>query len=125
MKIKPNTAKLVDMQTRLDREAVHTPIGPVQWATVRLNYALAGLSPSLTIRVPIALDKPQSETERANQALRNARLVIDHACHQYGIASEEAGAAPVGKGSLPEVLEGLTQELGITEPHTRSNKSKR
>ena len=127
MKIKPSTAKLVEMQTRLDPEAVPSSVGPVLWATVRLDYVLAGLSPSMTIRVPVAWDKAQTEEERAAHALRNARLLIDHACQHYGAAQEDAAPEPVRATDmmLPSALEGLTQELGLTKPTTSPGRAKR
>jgi hypothetical protein len=112
MELKPQSAQVVGLTTSIDPEAVSTGLGPVVWATVRIDYMLAGLSPSVAIRVPIAVEAGQGEGECRAQALRNARALIDHACRASGIAPEEPGPME----ALIEEMQGISQELGITRP---------
>jgi hypothetical protein len=117
MELKPQTAKVVGLATCFDPVGLETPLGQVRWATVQIDYAMAGLSPSVTIRVPVSVDQGAGEAELHSQALRNARLLIDHACRASGIGNEEPAAGPVQ--SLIAEMEGLAQELGLSDPTTR------
>jgi len=128
MELKPNSAKIIDMATELDAVPLDTPIGPVVWATVRIEYALAGLAPTVDIRVPIPFERSETDKERHTQALRSARLLIDHACRAAGIVPDQLAASPIEEALdqvLPAELEGITQELGLTSPRARSQRFKR
>jgi hypothetical protein len=126
MELKPNRAKVVDIETSLDAVPVETAVGPVLWATVRLDYVLAGMSPRLDIRVPIPYEAEQTDAERARQALRNARLLIDHACQSSGIQAEKSlNVTQIVEQLIPTSVEGLAQELGLAKPATRPNRKKR
>jgi hypothetical protein len=119
MELRPNSAKVVDLATNFDQAPMDTPIGPILWATVRIAYTLAGLAPTVDIRVPIPFEASETETERRAQALRSARLLIDHACRAAGIVPEETSGDPVDAliaDVVPSALEGVSQELGISEP---------
>jgi hypothetical protein len=128
MELKPNSAKVVDIETVLEAVPVETGIGPILWATARIDYAMVGLSPHVDIRVPIPFEPGQSDTERGRQALRNARLLIDHACHSSGIPPEKATPQDFQDfvaEMLPASLQGVAQELGITEPTSQPGRSRR
>jgi len=125
MELKPNSAKVVDVETSLDAVPVDTAVGPVLWATVRLDYLLAGMSPRLDIRVPIPYGAEQTDAERTRQALRNARLLIDHACQASGIQAEKPlDPTQIVEQLIPTPLEGLSQQIGITNPPTRAGRKK-
>lgn len=123
MELKPQTAKVVGLTTSFDPTTIEPSLGPLVWATVHIDYALAGLSPSVTIRVPVAVDPGTAETELHGQALRNARLLIDHACRASGIGTEEPVAHPVD--ALIEDVVGLSQELGLTNPTAQPKRARR
>jgi len=119
MELKPTSAKVVEIKSALDAVPVETGIGPILWATVSIDYAMAGLSPHVDIRVPIPFEPGQADEERGRQALRSARLLIDHACQTSGIPTEKA--APGERQDfvaemLPASLQGVAQEPGITKP---------
>ena len=109
------TAKIVDLTTTLDARPKLTASGVVLWASVELVYASPGASPKVTIRVPLPWSPEESEAERSHLALRAARQLIDHACAAMTSAQSET---PPGilEGTI---LEGLSQELGISQPTTR------
>jgi hypothetical protein len=114
--IKPATAKLIDLKTVLDPEPVPSREGPIVWATVTMEYTLAGLAPTVTISVPVPWLADETADERRAQALRAARQLIDHACRAAGIGPMEAADEPsesVIDAVTPPALEGLAQELGL------------
>jgi hypothetical protein len=121
MPIKPGTAKIIDLDTTVEAVPSDTAEGPIVWATVLMEYALAGLAPLVTIRVPIPYQESDSELERRAQALRCARQLIDHACRAAGIGPAEPeagdnGVAEAIESVTPPGLEGIAQELGLAKP---------
>jgi hypothetical protein len=128
MQIKPDSAKVIDLSTRFETLPVDTEVGPVLWADVEITYTLAGLSPTVDIRVPVPFEARDSDAQRKSQALRNARLLIDHACQAAGVGRWEfAGRTKAMAESLdaaaPSVLEGIVQELGLASPTTKPRSS--
>ena len=101
--------KISDLTVEIDSVPVDTSLGEVAWATVAITYVSGGVEPTLAIRMPV----PWNEQDKEREALRCARRLIDHACTFAGLT----GTSP---DMLQDtVLEGLTQELGITPPTTR------
>ena len=119
VQLKPNAATVTDLTTRFEALPVDTAIGPIIWADVEITYSLAGLSPSVNIRVPIPFKAGEADADRKRQALRNARLLIDHACQIGGVPADKPVSAKLQEaieGALPDALQGLTQELGLSKP---------
>lgn len=121
MQIKPDSAKVIDLSTRFETLPVDTEVGPVLWADVEITYTLAGLTPTVDIRVPVPFEKGDSDAQRKSQALRNARLLIDHACQAAGVGRSEFSprvetVAETLDAATPTVLEGIVQELGFASP---------
>jgi len=82
---------------------------------------LAGLTPTVTIRVPIPWDNGESAEMRKSKALRFARELIDHACQAAGAGAAEPKSRPKWvMDDIAPALEGITRELGLAEPTTRS-----
>ena len=102
-------AKISDLTVEVDAAPVDTALGEVAWATVAVTYVSGGVEPTLAIRVPV----PWTEPDKPREALRRARQLIDHAC-----ASPSLNTAPPDMFE-DTMLEGLTQELGITPPVTK------
>jgi hypothetical protein len=122
--IKPDAAKVADLSTRFEALPEQTKIGPVLWADVEITYELAGLNPTVDIRVPVPFVEGQTDAERKRQALRNARLLIDHACQVGGVQADtpvNARAQIALKEMLPASLQGIAQELGLSDPTTDTN----
>jgi hypothetical protein len=114
-------AKITDFETSFDAVPVSTPDGEVIWADVRIDYILSGLTPCVTIRVPVPWSEQDGVDERKSKALRCARQLIDHACRAAGVAAPEAeGEADtimeVLDAATPSALEGIAQELGLAKP---------
>ena len=117
MEEKLSPAKISDLTVEIDSIPVETSLGEVAWATVAITYVSGGVEPTLAIRVPV----PWEELDKEREALSRARQLIDHACTFPGLARP---------GSSPELLEdttleGLSQELGITEPTHGPARSRR
>ena len=89
MMLKVSGAKIVDLDVSLDATPVDTRLGPVVWASVTIQYTLAGLSPCVTIRVPLPWREGETTQDRRAEALRCARQLIDHACRATGAMPEE------------------------------------
>ena len=53
MVLKLSTAKVTDLDAAFDAAPVETADGPIIWATVTIEYAISGLSPALSIKVPV------------------------------------------------------------------------
>jgi len=107
-------AKLTDLTVDLDSAPIDTALGKMVWATVAITYAMGDLEPTLAIRVAV----PAAEGDKRNEALRRARQLIDHACTTLPAATPPGGQqSGILEGT---VLEGLSQELGLAEPRTRS-----
>lgn len=105
-------AKITDLTVEIDASPVESSFGAVAWATVAISYASGDLEPTLAVRVPV----PWAESDKRREALRRARQLIDHACTASGLNGTQAPEPPgVLEGT---VLEGLSQELGISEPTT-------
>lgn len=124
MEIKPNTAKVVDLSTRFETMPIDTDVGPVLWADVEITYILAGLTPTVDIRVPVPFEAGDSDAERKRQALRNARLLIDHACKAASVDTGTAVDPAEHMGETldavtPSMLEGIVQELGLASPTSK------
>lgn len=121
MQIKPDSAKVIDLSTRFETLPVDTEVGPVLWADVEITYTLAGVTPTVDIRVPVPFEAGDSDAQRKSQALRNARLLIDHACQAAGVGRSEFSprvetVAETLDAATPSVLEGIVQELGFASP---------
>ena len=112
----PN-AKITDLVVKVETGPVATPLGLITWASVEIRYLSGGVEPSVTIRVPVSWTDSESDADRQAQALRRARQLIDHACTSPALAGEP----PAERAGLLEgtALEGLSQELGITQPTTK------
>ena len=109
-------AKITDLTVDIDASPVDSMLGEVVWATVAITYASGDLEPTLAIRVPV----PASEPDARSAALRRARQLIDHACTTLPTAS----SGPREPGILKDtVLEGISQELGLTEPTAKPSRS--
>ena len=89
MALKPSTAKITDFETSFDAVPVASAEGEVIWADVRIDYILAGLAPTVTIRVPVPWSERDTPDERKSKALRCARQLIDHACRAAGVGAAE------------------------------------
>jgi hypothetical protein len=118
---KPATAKITDFETSFDAVPVSTPDGDVIWADVRIDYILSGLTPCVTIRVPVPWSERDTAEERKARALRCARQLIDHACRAAGVGAAEADVGETGiaealDAATPTALEGIAQELGLAKP---------
>ena len=118
---KLSTAKITNFETSFDAVPVASADGEVIWADVRIEYILGGLTPCVTIRVPVPYVERDSAEERKAKALRCARQLIDHACRASGVAATEPDAADEGIGealdaATPTMLEGVAQELGLATP---------
>jgi hypothetical protein len=115
MALNPATAKVTDIQVSWDAAPVATGMGQIFWATVDIHYSLGGLSPCCSIRVPVACEGDIASESCRTQALQGARSLLNHAC----------GAPAFSAGADPPVLEGLSQELGLSPPTTRSRRGVR
>src|ERR1700761_7341115 len=123
MALKPSNAKITDFETSFDAVPVASPEGDVIWADVRIDYILSGLTPTVTIRVPVPWNERDTPEERKSKALRCARHLIDPACRAAGVAAAETGrdastAEDVLDAVTPPALAGLAQELGLATPTT-------
>jgi len=128
--MKPSSAKVIDLDTAFDAAPVQTVDGLAIWATVTIEYALAGLRPSVNIRVPVPWNENDSHERRRSQALRCARQVIEHACRAVGIGPQEAESsldaiADAIEEIAPPALEGVTQELGLAKPTAKPKQRNR
>lgn len=123
--IKPHTAKVADLSTRFEALPELTGIGPILWADVEITYVMAGLNPTVAIRVPILFKEGELDADRKRQALRNARLLIDHACQVSGVTTDAPVTTRVQDAieeMLPASLQGISQELGLSPPMTENKK---
>jgi len=130
MAIKPSTAKVIDLDAAFDAAPIETAEGLAIWATVTIEYALAGLRPTVSIRVPVPWNENESHDRRRSQALRCARQLIEHACRAAGIGPQEPETgmdtiAAAIEAIVPPALEGVTQELGLTKPTRKPTSSVR
>ena len=120
MALKPSTAKITDFETSFDAVPAATPEGDVIWADVRIDYILSGLTPTVTIRVPVPWSERDTSEERKSKALRCARQLIDHACRAAGVGAADTeiddSPAEVLDAVTPTALAGIAQELGLTTP---------
>jgi hypothetical protein len=92
-----SAARLTDLTAYADREIVDMPSGRVIWMTVDLNYHLPGLSPSVSIRVPMEYIDGESGEDRRRRALRASRRLIDHVCAATAGAAEVPPQPRVGR----------------------------
>lgn len=122
MALKPDSVLVTDLDTAFDAVPVEGPEGLVLWATVKIEYVMAGLIPVVTIRAPVPYDPDEPEDRRRSKALRCARQLIDHACQVAGSVPGEAEKqtpAEIIDDVVPSVLEGVAQELGLAAPTKR------
>jgi hypothetical protein len=108
--------KITELMTRVDDTVFQTSTGPMAWGTVEIFYVSDGLEPQVTVKVPIPVYETQSDEERRAETLRRARKLIDHAC---------VTMPPAESSSAGEMLEGLSEELGILPPTTKPKRSRR
>jgi hypothetical protein len=102
-------SKIRDLTTTVNSEVFMCAGGPTVWATVEICYASEGAEPHVTIKVPVPVIAMQSDTQRRDEALRRARKLIDHVC-----AAIELDPEP----RIPEIIEGIAEELGLMAPTT-------
>lgn len=127
MDMKTNSARVLDLSTRFETIPVDTEAGPVLWADVEITYILAGLTPTVNIRVPVPFVAGETENQRKSQALRHARPLIDHACQVAAIPPEKPVTASVQAAfeeMLPASLQGVTQEPGLAMPTAKPKGAK-
>jgi hypothetical protein len=116
MVLNPATARVIDIQVSFDAAPVETASGPVFWATVEIHYTLEGLAPVTAIRVPVPCAGDLGSEACRRQALHGARSLLNHACGAPAFSA---------MNEAPDLLEGLSQELGLTPPTTRPRKRAR
>jgi hypothetical protein len=129
MALKPSTAKITDFETSFDAVPMASAEGDVIWADVRIDYILAGLTPTVTIRVPVPWTERETPEERKSKALRCARQLIDHACRAAGVSAAETGVdenavEDVLDAVTPAALEGIAQELGLATPTAKPRRQR-
>jgi hypothetical protein len=129
MALKPSTAKITDFETSFDALPVASAEGDVIWADVRIDYILAGLTPAVTIRVPVPWNERDTPDERKSKALRCARELIDQACRAAGVAAAEnriddSPVEDVLDAVMPTALEGIAQELGLATPTVKPRRQR-
>ena len=120
--LKPNSAQVVDLSTRFETLPVETEVGPILWADIQIAYTLAGLNPTVDIRVPVPFEAGETDAQRKAKALRSARLLIDHACQAAGVRADRPVSASLQEaieGMIPTSLEGVAQELGLVRPSAK------
>jgi hypothetical protein len=122
MALKPSSARVIDLDAAFDTGPVESSEGPLLWATVRIVYTLQGLSPDIAIRVPISWNAQETQEQRRDQALRAARQLIDHACRAVAPADVERDSM---EDIIGAPLEGIAQELGLTNPTVRPKARRR
>jgi hypothetical protein len=116
------SSKIADLRTFLDPDLALSPGGPVRWATVEILYAADQFRPTVSIRVPVPWKKTDTDDQLRALALRYARQLIDHACvAMVPTAPDSESNADLLEGT---VLEGLSQELGISEPVTKPRRQR-
>jgi hypothetical protein len=108
--------KITVMSTSVGHEVFSSTAGPAVWGNVEIRYASEGVEPTLNIKVPIPIVANQTDAQRRGEALRRARKLIDHAC-----AAIEFQPAL----DLPEIIEGIAEELGVLPPTTQPKRSRR
>jgi hypothetical protein len=59
----------------------------VIWATVQIYYDFVGLTPDISIHVPVQWRQGTSSSSIKAEALRSARDLLDHACSAPEIAT--------------------------------------
>ena len=111
------SVKITELMTTVDNTVFQTSTGPMAWGTVEIFYISDGLEPQVTVRVPVPVYETQSDEERRTETLRRARKLIDHACVTMG-------PSPAETSSAGEMLEGLSEELGILPPTTKPKRSR-
>ena len=126
---KPSTAKITDFETSFDAVPVASAEGEVIWADVRIDYILSGLTPTVTIRVPVPWNERDTPDERKSKALRCARQLIDHACRAAGVGAAEteiddSRVEEVLDAVTPTALEGIAQELGLAAPTSKPRRQR-
>lgn len=109
-------AKLIDLQVTFDAQPLPIAFGEITWASVDLTYSASGVGAEMTVRVPIEWDGDASDDAKRDLALRRARDLLDHACNAPGLARAASSKMPPADVTSP--LEGLAQELGLSEPIT-------
>lgn len=114
-------AKLVDLQVTFDAQPLPIAFGEITWAIVDLTYSANGVGAEMSIRVPIEWDGDASDDAKRDVALRRARDLLDHACNAPGLARAATSKMPPAEISSP--FEGLAQELGLSEPTTRPQRT--
>ena len=129
MALKPSTAKITDFETSFDAVPVESPEGDVIWADVRIEYILSGLTPAVTIRVPVPWNELDTSEERKSKALRCARQLIEHACRAAGVGPAETAiddslAQEALDAVTPSALEGIAQELGLATPTAKPRRQR-
>lgn len=83
------------------------------WGSVEICYVGLDHEPHVSIRVAVPALDTQSDEQRRAEILKEARRLIDHACG----AIEPADAST----PLPDVIDGLAQELGLLPPRVSPN----
>jgi hypothetical protein len=120
---------VTDLDAAFDAAPVETADGPIIWATVTIEYAISGLSPALSIKVPVPWNDAEIADQRRAQALRCARQLIEHACRAAGVGpQEDASTGPIEdaiEAITPSALDGVAQELGLVESTTKPRQSRR
>jgi hypothetical protein len=129
MALKPSTAKITDSETSFEAVPVASAEGEVIWAEVRIDYILSGLTPTVTIRVPIPWNERDTPDERKSTALRCARQLIDHACRSAGVgaAEREADDNAIEEALeviMPTALERIAQEIGLATPTAKPRRQR-
>jgi hypothetical protein len=112
----PAKLPIVELTTLLDPDLTQSPEGPVRWATVDILYAAGQLRPTVSIRIPVPWAKTDTDDDLRSSALHHARQLIEHACETMVPAAPATNGGPgVLEGT---VLEGLSQELGLSDSVT-------
>ena len=112
----PAATTITELRTVLDRGPMPSAGGKVIWADISIDFALSGMCPNISVRVPVPWSDSDSSEGRKEYALRLAREFFERACGALpaphsALSREDAQVA--AETAMPGLAD-FVRELGLT-----------
>jgi hypothetical protein len=124
MGLNPATANVTEVRVYCDRAVTVRSGASILWATVEIYYSLQGMTPDITIRLPVECKHVVGSDACRTKVLQSARALLKHIYSSVAMTSDGAMAGnglvtdQIGKRERSR-LEGQSQEWGLATPTTK------
>ena len=92
MKLNSATPEVADIRVYYDRQTIISSSGRIFWATVEIDCKLHGMTPDISIWLPVQCGRPVGSDACRAQVLQSARALLNRVCNFIALTSDGTAA---------------------------------